>query len=108
LIVSLTNKLRAWEAYIESGKFSNPLPEDWERKLDLFDKVLLSRVIQPQKILAAMNFYVTNTIGQQYLDPPNVTVKDIWKDSDNRTPIIFVLSPGADPTSGLLKFAQSP
>lgn len=55
-----------------------------------------------------MCYYVTNTIGQQYLDPPNVTVRDLWRDSDNRTPIIFVLSPGADPTSGLLKFSQSP
>jgi dynein heavy chain len=105
---SLTNKIKAWEAYIEAGKLSNPLPEDWDRKLDLFDKVIISRVLQPQKIVAAMSFYVINTIGAQYLDSPNVTIRDLWKDSDCKTPIIFVLSPGADPTSGLLKFAQSP
>jgi len=55
-----------------------------------------------------MSYYVMNTIGAQYMDPPNVTIRDLWKDSDERTPIIFVLSPGADPTSSLLKFAQSP
>ena len=49
-----------------------------------------------------------NTIGQTYLEPPNVSIRDIWKDSDKRTPIIFVLSPGADPTSSLLKFSDSP
>lgn len=48
--------------------------------------------------------YVIKTIGQKYLEAPNVSIKDLWKDSDNRTPIIFVLSPGADPTASLLKF----
>jgi len=54
---------------------SNPLPEDWDRKLDLFDKVLLSRVLQPQKIVASMSHYVVYTIGSQYFDPPNVSIK---------------------------------
>lgn len=48
--------------------------------------------------------YIIKTIGQNYLESPNVSMRDLWKDSDNRTPIIFVLSPGADPTASLLKF----
>lgn len=48
--------------------------------------------------------YIIKTIGQKYLEAPNVNMRDLWKDSDNRTPIIFVLSPGADPTASLLKF----
>lgn len=55
-----------------------------------------------------MSYYVSNTIGQQYLDSPNVSVRELWKDSDSRTPIIFVLSPGADPTASLLKLSESP
>jgi len=76
--------------------------------LDTFDRVILSRVLQPQKIASAMAYYVSNTIGPQFLDSPNVTVRDLWKDSDERTPIIFVLSPGADPTASLLKLSESP
>lgn len=51
-----------------------------------------------------MSNYVIKTIGQKYLEAPNVSIRDLWRDSDNRTPIIFVLSPGADPTASLLKF----
>ena len=54
-----------------------------------------------------MGYYISNKIGNQYLDPPNVTVRDLWNDSDSRTPIIFVLSPGADPTASLLKLSES-
>ena len=50
--------------------------------------------------------YIMKTIGQLYLESPNVTMRDLWKDSDCRTPIIFVLSPGADPTTALLKFKE--
>ena len=107
ITASFTYKTKQWEAFAESGKLTNPLPEDWDKKLDAFDKLLLSRVLQPQKITAAMGYYISNKIGNQYLDPPNVTVRDLWNDSDSRTPIIFVLSPGADPTASLLKLSES-
>ena len=63
------------------------------------------RILQPQKLALGISYYVSNTIGEYYNEGINVSVKDIYKDSDNRTPIIFVLSPGADPTASLLKFA---
>jgi dynein heavy chain len=62
-------------------------------------------VLQPQKIALGISYYVANTIGEFYVEGIAVAVKDIYKDSDNRTPIIFVLSPGADPTANLFKFA---
>lgn len=31
---------------------------------------------------------------------------EVFKDSDNKTPIIYVLSPGAEPTALFLRFAK--
>jgi len=31
---------------------------------------------------------------------------DVFKDTDYRTPLIFILSQGADPLLGLLRFAK--
>lgn len=67
---------------------------------------MIWRILQPQKIALGISYYVINTIGEYYVEAINVSVKDIYKDSDNRTPIIFVLSPGADPTASLLKFSN--
>lgn len=34
-------------------------------------------------------------------------MEDIYADLDNKTPCIFILSTGADPTSMLLRFAKA-
>jgi len=33
-------------------------------------------------------------------------METIYHDSDNKTPVIFILSSGADPTTSLYKFAK--
>lgn len=63
-------------------------------------------MIKPEKVGSGMANYIIKTIGQTYLEAPNVSMRDLWKDSDCRSPIIFVLSPGADPTTALLKFKE--
>ncbi len=42
--------------------------------------------------------YVFKYMGQDYLEPPKTTMEILYQDSDPATPIIFVLSSGADPT----------
>ncbi len=37
-------------------------------------------------------------MGKFYDESPPTTMEDIYNDSDNISPIIFILSPGADPT----------
>lgn len=37
---------------------------------------------------------------------PLASMEDIYADLDNKTPCIFILSTGADPTSMLLRFAK--
>ena len=42
--------------------------------------------------------YVENKIVKFYLEIPTINMSEIYLDSDVKTPIIFVLSSGADPT----------
>ena len=54
-----------------------------------------------------MGVYIINEMGKFYLEPPSVKMDTIYEDLAVFTPLIFVLSQGADPTSTLLKFAES-
>ena len=45
-------------------------------------------------------------MGKFFVESPSVTMQTVYNDTDNCTPLIFVLSTGADPTLQLFKFAE--
>jgi dynein heavy chain len=49
---------------------------------------------------------VKKEIGQYYIEDSAGTIENVYQDSINTSPIIFILSQGADPTIMLLKFAE--
>ena len=48
-----------------------------------------------------------DTMGKFYTESPASSMEIVYADTDYKTPMIFILSTGADPTSMLLKFARS-
>jgi len=41
-------------------------------------------------------------MGDKFTNPPNSTLDEVERDTDFKTPLIFILSPGADPLLGLM------
>ena len=62
-------------------------------------------LFNPQVIPAITNF-VQEKLGKKFVEPPPFDLAKSYVDSNCCAPLIFVLSPGADPTMGLLKFAE--
>lgn len=50
------------------------------------------KIFRPEKLMFAFAQYVNKALGQFYLESPVVTMDRVHADSDNKTPIIFVLS----------------
>jgi dynein heavy chain len=62
-----------------------------------FHRLLLLRCLRPEKIVPAVQDFVKNKLGQKFIEPPNFDLTAVYDDSNCRTPLIFVLSPGVDP-----------
>ena len=81
-----------------------PYPPPWDSLKDL-DKLVALRCIRPDKVVPAMQNFVVDKLGQYFVEPPTFDLSACFADSTPITPLIFILSPGADPMASLLKLA---
>ncbi|WZN65433.1 heavy chain of dynein [Chloropicon roscoffensis] len=85
---------------------STPLPDPWESKLDTFEKLLVTRCIRPDKLPVAVQNFLMGKMGKKYVESPPFDLSGCYNDSLATVPLVFILSPGSDPMSSLLSFAD--
>mmetsp|Transcript_14881 Transcript_14881/g.35929 ORF Transcript_14881/g.35929 Transcript_14881/m.35929 type:complete len:812 (-) Transcript_14881:260-2695(-) len=93
--------------YDSSNPEQEQLPEPWNAKLDPFQKLMALRTLRPDKLTIAVQIYVDTSMGRRFIEPPPFDLGECYADSTAYTPLVFVLSPGSDPMSGLITFSES-
>jgi len=68
--------------------------------------LILLKALRPDKVTAGIQNFITEKIGQQFIDPPTFNLGACYRDSSNISPLIFVLSAGSDPIADFKKFAE--
>jgi dynein heavy chain, axonemal len=83
-----------------------PLVAPFSETLSTFQKLLYLRCLRPDKVISAIRTFVAKHMGERFTEAPPLDLADCYKESDAATPLIFVLSAGADPMADLLKLAD--
>jgi dynein heavy chain len=106
--VDFGTQIKEWRAiYDDSNPDSAEFPSLWNKRTsNLFHRLLMLRCIRPDKVVPAVRSYVAATMGQKFVEPPPFDLALSYNDSSVNQPLIFVLSPGSDPTAALLAFSQ--
>ncbi|KAK3539191.1 hypothetical protein QTP86_029601 [Hemibagrus guttatus] len=83
-----------------------PFPMKYQENLTAFQKLLLLRCFRVDRVYRAVSDYVTVTMGEKYVQPPVISFEAIFEQSTSNSPIVFILSPGCEPASDLMKLAE--
>nr|XP_037859690.1 dynein heavy chain 12, axonemal isoform X4 [Chlorocebus sabaeus] len=96
-----------WRKIYDSKEPHNAkFPAPMDKNLKQLQKIIILRCLRPDKITPAITNYVTDKLGKKFVEPPPFDLTKSYLDSNCTIPLIFVLSPGADPMASLLKFAN--
>lgn len=82
------------------------LPEFLENISD-FQRLLLIKTLREDRLQHSISSFVAKHLGKEFAQAPVATMEDIYPEMDCKSPCIFILSQGSDPTGTLLRFAKT-
>uniref|UniRef100_A0A667ZX08 Dynein axonemal heavy chain 1 n=1 Tax=Myripristis murdjan TaxID=586833 RepID=A0A667ZX08_9TELE len=104
---SFSTHMRGFKTIFDSSQpHREPLPGEWNTKLESFQKLLLLRCLRADRLTHGLQDFVSAQLGQRFIEPQTSDLSVVFKESSSSTPLIFVLSPGTDPAADLYKFAD--
>eukprot|EP00930_Biecheleria_cincta_P008309 TRINITY_DN10972_c0_g3_i1.p1 TRINITY_DN10972_c0_g3~~TRINITY_DN10972_c0_g3_i1.p1 ORF type:complete len:4176 (-),score=874.55 TRINITY_DN10972_c0_g3_i1:69-11708(-) len=96
-----------WEKFCRSDSmYTEPFPKPWDTKLTAFGKMLVVKCLRENFLNMMCRSVVAEELGQLFIESPPFDLASCYNDSVSTTPLIFVLSAGADPTEYLLTLAN--
>lgn len=106
-VASFKQALPAWKRiYDHSEPELQEYPAPWNTKATHFEKIIILKALRPDKVFLAIRFFIANEMGVQFVTPPEFDISKSYQESNALTPLIFILSPGADPLGSLLAFSE--
>lgn len=109
LIHDLETNLELWKDWYDLERPEDAaLPNSYDSKLNAFQQLLVLRCFRPDRVYSAMkNFIISEMKSDYFVQPPVLKYERILAQSSALTPVVFILSPGADPLTSLQNLAKA-
>jgi dynein heavy chain len=83
-----------------------PIPCGFDAQLQPLEKLPVMRCFRPDRVYNAVKIFVMQILGEKFVQPPVLDYARIYAQSTAFSPMVFILSPGADPQSDIQKFCD--
>lgn len=81
-------------------------PFGYSEDMPPFNRLMFLKCFRVDRVYRAIGNYITEIMGEEYVMSPVVSFDNIFEQSSPTIPVIFILSPGSDPTADLMKLAD--
>ncbi|SCN60390.1 dynein heavy chain, putative [Plasmodium chabaudi chabaudi] len=107
LIDSFENENMSWKQWILCEKVENEeLPRKFNKLKD-FSKLLLIRILRKDRFLIALKSYIEKHIKMTNEEQNKYSLENILEEYiDNKTPVLFLLTPGNDPSKDIENYIE--
>jgi dynein heavy chain, axonemal len=82
------------------------LPTKYEDTLTEFQKLVIRKIIKEENLMLYIKDFIKKELSEEFIESPPFDLSGAFLDSTNISPIIFILSPGADPIPNLQNLAK--
>eukprot|EP01135_Chromosphaera_perkinsii_P009070 Nk52_evm1s1607 gene=Nk52_evmTU1s1607 len=107
LIDDLSVAEDSWKSWYENEAPEQvPFPGTYSETSE-FEKLMLLKCFRTDRVEPSITKYVIKQMGEKYVMPPFVDFNNVYSQSSELNPVVFILSPGADPATDLMKLADS-
>ncbi|XP_035872076.1 dynein heavy chain 14, axonemal [Phyllostomus discolor] len=89
----------------ENEELCRPVTFPWE-KLTPFQRLILIKILRPEHLMSAVRKFITEKLGGEDIYRSGLNLKESYKESSARTPLVLIHAHGVDLTDTLLQFAQ--
>ncbi|TPX54389.1 hypothetical protein PhCBS80983_g05954 [Powellomyces hirtus] len=97
-----------WKTWVRLDAPENAtFPMDYSTRLTSFQKLCVLRCFRTDRVYNAVTNFVIENMGEKYVMPPVINFQNIFEQSTPTSPVVFILSPGADPQNDLQKLAEA-
>ncbi|CAE8623420.1 unnamed protein product [Polarella glacialis] len=98
------DKLSVWKDVFDSER---PAEQPWPNKEQMtpLQRALVLLAIRTDCTITGLQEVIAGKLGKKFLEPPSFNLEKSFNSSNQCTPLIFVLSSGADPMAELMRLA---
>ncbi|KAK3283536.1 hypothetical protein CYMTET_8768 [Cymbomonas tetramitiformis] len=96
-----------WRQWLQNPNCETKFPEKVSGRVNSFHQLLVTQAFRPDRLESAMSTFICTLLGVKSVSPPPMSLARIHEvESSPSEPILFLTTPGADPSQELEEFAD--